>query len=66
MLLVTLPAARDESGRLPDALDVRGRRVGARPMVRTDVVWNSFFLDMSCARLRACDVFSMPRRLHAV
>jgi hypothetical protein len=65
VLLETLPAARDVSGRLPDALGVLGRRVGARLMARTDVVWNSFFLDISCARLRACDGF-LPRRLHAV
>jgi len=65
VLLVTLPAARDESGRLPDALDVRGRRVDARPMARTDVVWNSFFLDIP---VRGCvpAMAFLPRRLHAV
>src|SRR5205085_1617230 len=32
----------------------------------SDAVVNSFFCGISCARLRARDVFSMPRRLHAV
>src|SRR3954471_23311007 len=55
MLLVTLPAARDESGRLPVARGVPGRHAGARSMARTDVVVNSFFLEISCAWLRACE-----------
>ena len=65
MLLVTLPAARDESGRLPVARGVPGRHAGAHSVARTDVVVNSFFLEISYARLRACDGF-LPRRLHAV
>src|SRR3954467_10627984 len=55
MLLVTLPAARDESGRLPVARGVPGGHAGARSVARTDVVVNSFFLEISCARLRACE-----------
>jgi hypothetical protein len=65
VLRVTLLAAHDVSGRLPDALDVRGRHVDARSMARIDVVWNSFFLDNP---VRGCvpAMALLPRRLHAV
>jgi hypothetical protein len=60
----TLPAGRGVPGRLPAALGVRGLHAGARLVTRTDVVENSFFLGITCARLRACEY--LPRRLHAV
>jgi len=63
MPLGTLPAGRGVPGRLPAAPGVRGLHAGAR-LARTDVVENSFFLGITCARLRACDY--LPRRLHAV
>ena len=57
MLFGTLPAAHGIRGRLAATLGVLGRHAGARPMARTDVIWYSFFVEFSCARLRACDAF---------
>jgi len=46
------------------ARDVPGQHGGARLVTRTGVVENSFFLGITCARLRAREY--LPRRPHAV
>src|SRR2546421_11564639 len=58
MLRQTLLAARDGSARLPAGHDVPGRLACAQWCARTGVVENSFFLGITCARLRARDSFA--------